>query len=190
MKKKLAQNSIINTRPPAQVQQPAPLLKAPELFWIGTPSSSTCLWPAPRASAEKPLEEFLEAMLEAKLRIWIMDPHFDGVCGFAAIQMVLDMSLELAEQQQRMLDVRILTSVLGELEHWLKERKQSYPTVQRKGGCAGVHDRYALIDHELWHFGSTVGGGHPDLSTATRGWPGNHANDFATLFLAWWDRSS
>jgi hypothetical protein len=33
-----------------------------------------------------------------------------------------------------------------------------------------VHDRFAIIDSELWHFGATVGGLHNLVNAATRGW--------------------
>lgn len=33
-----------------------------------------------------------------------------------------------------------------------------------------VHDRFAIIDNELWHFGATVGGLHSAVNAATRGW--------------------
>jgi hypothetical protein len=33
-----------------------------------------------------------------------------------------------------------------------------------------VHDRFAIIDDELWHFGATVGGFHSLVNAATRGW--------------------
>lgn len=33
-----------------------------------------------------------------------------------------------------------------------------------------VHDRFAIVDNELWHFGATVGGLHSLVSAATRGW--------------------
>jgi phage terminase large subunit-like protein len=33
-----------------------------------------------------------------------------------------------------------------------------------------VHDRFAIVDEELWHFGATVGGFHPSVSAASRGW--------------------
>ena len=32
------------------------------------------------------------------------------------------------------------------------------------------HDRFAIVDSELWHFGSTVGGGYPGLTAVSRGW--------------------
>lgn len=33
-----------------------------------------------------------------------------------------------------------------------------------------VHDRFAVVDDELWHFGATVGGLHHKVNAATRGW--------------------
>jgi hypothetical protein len=33
-----------------------------------------------------------------------------------------------------------------------------------------VHDPFAIIDNELWHFGATVGGLHSLVNAATRGW--------------------
>ena len=57
--------------------------------------------------------------------------------------------------------------------------------IMHKAGNGRFHDRYALIDQELWHFGSTVGGGYPLLSSVSRGWIG-HVSDFETLFLNWW----
>lgn len=33
-----------------------------------------------------------------------------------------------------------------------------------------VHDRFAIIDNELWHFGATVGGLHRSVNAASRGW--------------------
>lgn len=186
--KKLVQPSIVKTSPPVPAQGLVHPGAQPELFWLGTPHPNSCLWPVKPDIAEKPLDEFLDNMADAAGRIWILDSHFDGQCGFAAIQSALDLSLEAAKRDQRSLSVRILTGTLKELEEWLKEKKLSYPEVERRAGGAGVHDRYALIDSELWHFGSTVGGGHPDLSCATRGWPSHHATQFAQLFSAWWEK--
>ncbi len=33
-----------------------------------------------------------------------------------------------------------------------------------------VHDRFAVVDDELWHFGATVGGLHHSVNAVTRGW--------------------
>lgn len=118
---------------------------------------------------------------EAKIRVWILDPHFDGEGGYAVVRPALDLAYETRKQ----LDVRILTRRLGELEAWMKKNRLHHAHVQRRQWWAGLHDRYALIDYELWHFGSTVGGGYPHLSSASRGWF-NHAEAFSWLFENWW----
>ena len=33
-----------------------------------------------------------------------------------------------------------------------------------------LHDRFAIVDGALWHFGSNVGGGHPGLTAASGPW--------------------
>ena len=33
-----------------------------------------------------------------------------------------------------------------------------------------VHDRFAIMDQEIWHFGAAVGGMHGSLSAFSRGW--------------------
>jgi hypothetical protein len=49
-----------------------------------------------------------------------------------------------------------------------------------------VHDRFAIIDNELWHFGATVGGLHSSVNAATRGWDAE-AHDAVRFFNDAWD---
>ncbi len=49
-----------------------------------------------------------------------------------------------------------------------------------------VHDRFAIIDNELWHFGATVGGLHSLVNAATRGWDAE-AHDAVRFFNDAWD---
>ena len=49
-----------------------------------------------------------------------------------------------------------------------------------------VHDRFAIIDDELWHFGATVGGLHQDVNAATRGWDVDD-NDALRFFEVAWE---
>lgn len=43
-----------------------------------------------------------------------------------------------------------------------------------------IHDRFAIMDKEIWHCGSTVGGMHEKMTVLTRGWPDvdNRLRDF------------
>lgn len=49
-----------------------------------------------------------------------------------------------------------------------------------------VHDRFAIVDNELWHFGATVGGLHNLVNAATRGWDVDR-HDAVRFFDAAWD---
>lgn len=50
-----------------------------------------------------------------------------------------------------------------------------------------LHDRFALVDGELWHFGATVGGLHHSLNAFSRGWDDNKHN-FKNFFENVWVR--
>jgi len=52
-----------------------------------------------------------------------------------------------------------------------------------------VHDRFAIIDNELWHFGATVGGLHNHVTAATRGWDAQ-AHDAERFFNDAWKGDS
>ena len=41
-----------------------------------------------------------------------------------------------------------------------------WPSIEFREGI----DRFAIVDDGLWHFGSTVGGGHPGLTAASGPW--------------------
>jgi hypothetical protein len=48
-----------------------------------------------------------------------------------------------------------------------------------------VHDRYAIVDDELWHFGATVGGLHEALNAASRGWDSTQHDALRFFEEAW-----
>lgn len=48
------------------------------------------------------------------------------------------------------------------------------------------HDRFALLDSEVWHFGATVGGIHEHLNAFSYGWH-NRDVKFSDFFKAAWD---
>lgn len=48
------------------------------------------------------------------------------------------------------------------------------------------HDRFAVVDRELWHFGGTVGGLHKQMTAASRGWDAAETR-FAAYFDQRWD---
>lgn len=48
-----------------------------------------------------------------------------------------------------------------------------------------IHDRFAIIDDELWHFGATVGGFHRDVNAASRGWSADTHKAVQFFDTAW-----
>lgn len=47
-----------------------------------------------------------------------------------------------------------------------------------------VHDRFAVLDEELWNFGATVGGLHHGVNAATRGWSATSTGAISFFGLA------
>lgn len=154
-------------------------IASPELLWICTNSPDSCLWPRGSIGQSSRLEKFAEVVLMATVRVLIMDPHFDGRCGLASIWDALE--------QTGAATIRILTNRHHELEEWLKEKDYRLPVniEVRHNQISNVHDRFAVIDYDLWHFGSTVGGAHPKLSATSHGWS-NHVPPFVRLFDELW----
>ncbi len=48
-----------------------------------------------------------------------------------------------------------------------------------------IHDRFAIIDDELWHFGGTVGGFEKQFSVASRGWNASEYKADALFHNIW-----
>lgn len=40
-----------------------------------------------------------------------------------------------------------------------------------RGAARLPHDRFAIVDDELWHWGANVGGTHHEVNAYSRGWP-------------------
>ena len=125
----------------------------------------------------------------ALVRVLVLDPHFDEI-GLNVLGPALSRS--------QALDVRLLTS-RGDMNAQDRERQRKtlvHHLNSSRPGSGGVdvqwrakldkhyfpflHDRFAIVDDDLWHFGSTVGGGHPGLTAASGPWPasGTRAVEF------------
>lgn len=48
-----------------------------------------------------------------------------------------------------------------------------------------IHDRFAIIDNELWHFGATVGGFHRNVNAVSRGWNAETHNAVQFFDTVW-----
>ena len=117
---------------------------------------------------------FAQAVATAHRRLLIMDRHFDetGV-----------KSLQDAFEGSQASDVRLLTGSINDLEKMridlemrvnLRRNDQwvivRWRAALRRDFYPFLHDRFAVVDDALWHFGATVGGGHPGLNAASGPW--------------------
>jgi len=48
-----------------------------------------------------------------------------------------------------------------------------------------IHDRFAIVDDELWHFGATVGGFHSSVNAASRGWDAEELGAIKFFEMVW-----
>ena len=124
-----------------------------------------------------PLVAFTSAVEQSLSCILVLDPHFDDV-GVDALAPALASSLAK--------DIRLLTrGRKGEREE-LRQTLEDFRNLDRTGpdrtqvrwstlldsdSFPFLHDRFAVVDGALWHFGSTVGGGHRGLTAASGPWP-------------------
>jgi hypothetical protein len=157
-----------------------------------------------------PLNSFKEAVGNAQRRVWIIDPYFleSDKCKCNR-QVRIDQILNWMNETMLAYDIRILTNELeghGSKEiscdviSQFQEHAELINSIRLPGEVRChievrftlnrtfnyVHDRFAIIDEELWHFGATVGGFHSQVSAATRGWrASDHGAD--EFFLLAWD---
>ena len=129
------------------------------------------------------LVAFEVAVESALARVLVLDTHLDedDVRAFGP-----------ALSRSQAWDVRLLTSRSG-IDDQDRERRRKELVDYRNLNWSGpgrvevrwstkldkhefpfLHDRFAIVDDDLWHFGSTVGGGHPGLTAASGPWPASH----------------
>lgn len=108
--------------------------------------------------------ENLKDRLE-QLYKWIEGDYFQAT----EIKIISECGGKNEDQQQLKNDLRSYASDfndiyrLGRTQHPLSLEFKILPDDM-------VHDRFAIIDDELWHFGGTVGGFEKQFSVASRGW--------------------
>lgn len=164
-----------------------------EILW-GSQEGGQARFPTSTAAYERkysndpvPLQKFGKAVSDAEERVWIVDEYLlrpdSGKTARRIEQILTWLPLRLAAS-----DIRLLTKHHQEVdENDLKKFQQhaqainNHVTRREKEcrievrmhltrDCDFVHDRFAIIDDELWHFGGTVGGFHSKVSAASRGW--------------------
>ncbi len=182
-----------NIQTAAEVERPIP---EKAIFWgsqVGGESKFPSIqdaWNRKNCASPEPMKAFSDAVINAQERVWIVDQYLlipDGKnsnCEKRIEEILKWLPVELAAS-----DIRLLTKTHQEIkEEDLKKFQQREQKINNysarrgktcrieirthlaKKGHDVIHDRFAIIDDELWHFGGTVGGFHSCVSAASRGW--------------------
>lgn len=151
--------------------------------------TSTAAWERKHSCDPVPLQKFGDAVAGAQERVWIVDEYLlmldkgKGRPTDRVDKILTWLPLWLAAS-----DIRLLTKPHQEVgEEDLKKFQQRARAISNHmarrekecrieirthltRACDFIHDRFAIVDDELWHFGGTAGGFHAAVSAASRGW--------------------
>ena len=156
-----------------------------------------------------PLTEFGFAVAAALDRVWIIDQYLfipEGAKGAQTDDRVrnrVEAILDWFPVSIEAIDIRFLTKphnevtpeIIGELR--LREDRINSYSARRSQKCRidvryhlttkfdHIHDRFAIIDNELWHFGGTAGGFLASVSASSRGWNASDHGAIAFFEMAW-----
>lgn len=211
----LAPPRPVNVTAPVTRPYPEPQILWPTFPGYGddSRSSDSCAFPSLPAikarRAARPAEvltAFVEAAWMAQDRILILDDFLFKPQEGQSLQSRYDQILFWLPDILVANDIRVLTNSHedpAEQDAIQKLFNEHVATINqhnpRRAGAARieirfslgrrfpyVHDRFAIIDDELWHFGATVGGLHSLVNAATRGWNAE-THDAVRFFKDAWD---
>lgn len=162
------------------------------------------------ANQPNPLATFVKAFATAQERVWIIDKYFlEPEAGKESQQTRVETILDwMPIGSFSASDIRLITNshnthtnkeVDRNLAKQFQEHAECINSYRSKGNIQCqfelrcnltnrfeyMHDRFAIIDDELWHFGATVGGFHSMVSAATRGWRASEHGAEEFFKLAW-----
>lgn len=130
--------------------------------------------------------EFMEAVRGVRDRVWLIDGFLLKVDEYAKANFVEVFDRVLRKTLAQ--DIRlIIAPKAGHQEqieqlHRLQDERRAPPRNQAftieiqlvrggRGSARLPHDRFAIIDDELWHWGANVGGTHHEVNAYSRAWP-------------------
>lgn len=124
-----------------------------------------------------------QSMLRVATRVLILDPHFDFNNGIQPLCDALSFSNALVVKinTRKSEDDDKIEAEVGVLRELLQDKAGSNTLVEvevrrnavllpQDSDDLELHDRFAIVDNELWHFGSTCGGSYRGMTAHSRGW--------------------
>lgn len=206
----LALPPVIDAARPA-----APAREEPQIYWPsarffgdngGSDSSVfpnlTAIKARCGARPPEPLEAFLEAVWDARDRILVLDDYLfkplEGQSQRDRYGQILDwLPNGLVANEIRFLtnahpDQDVIRTQFNERVTEINRRaprRLGTATIEIRFTLGStfpyVHDRFAIIDGEFWHFGATVGGLHSLVNATSRGWDANSREAVRFFDDAW-----
>lgn len=188
----------------------APLAPSPppEILWACENGGSPCfpggiatIYARRHSLSPRHMDAFQAAVRKARTRVWMLDYYLflpDTGSPDDRILTIVDwLHVDIVAT-----DIRMLTGEHREVSaDALKIFKDREVEINKKYARRGsvcriavsthlsrvfdIHDRFAVIDDELWHFGATVGGFHASVNAASRGWPAGAVGAIEFFELAW-----
>lgn len=152
---------------------------------------------------KKQLLPFLEAIRKAEQLLWIIDKNFlqkkepsgqngiDTICEAVADSNVKEIKIIAMPGGSETPSAEGEVKRLKNARKNCKSGREGLPieicTNLDKKMSSLIHDRFAIADNVLWHFGSDVGGRDAALNAVSFGWNADttHAKSF---FLELWNR--
>ena len=130
-------------------------------------------------------DKFMIAIRSARGRVWLIDGFLLKVDDRArgSFSTVFGAVLRQTSAQS----IRLLTSNKAGYEDQIKQlcalqnerrappRNEAFTIEvrlvrERRSNARLPHDRFAIIDDELWHWGANIGGTHHEVNAYSRGW--------------------
>jgi hypothetical protein len=151
----------------------------------------------------EPMHAFRDAVMNAAERVWVVDEYFLVPNNGAEPDARVDSVLAWFPDSLAASDIRILTKehkqITDDMLNRFEQRAQAINArnPNRPAKCLiqictqlthkfnFIHDRFAVIDDELWHFGASVGGFHSSVTAASRGWDAVDLGAVAFFEMAW-----
>lgn len=188
----------------------APLAPSPppEILWAcengGSsrfPGGIATIYARRHSRSPRHMDAFQAAVRKARSRVWMLDNYLflpDTGSPDDRILTIVDwLHVDIVAT-----DIRMLTGehyeVSADALKIFKDREVEINKKYARRGSAcriavsthlsrvfDIHDRFAVIDDELWHFGATVGGFHASVNAASRGWPAGATGAIEFFELAW-----
>lgn len=121
---------------------------------------------------------FAEAIATAG-RVWVIDGYLSDEPDVAEELFLIvtgadvEQTRVITSRQDRWDEVRRCAERYNTESRRSARIELGFVSSREKGFGALPHDRFALVDEVLWHWGATVGGGYSGINACSYGWNGS-----------------